>query len=293
MAEGSQSWEGFRRDVRAMVAAARNVDCLVWVGVSDFNGFYGPNIGDLSQVGWAVNYTIASELEASGRPRQSTLFADWAARSRRLDFYVAPGDVHLSSAGATEYARLIESTLDRCPGAPVRGSVDVVRAGPGGVSVTGWVADGDSPTSPVEVHVYVGGRFARSATAQAPRFDVARAFPALGANHGFSLNLQVPPGPTQVCVYAIESHGPPSPNPLLRCANVTVPVPPPTTTSPTTTSPTSPATPTTSVATTPTTQAASPRQSAAQPQASLPESLPEPLPTSPVPSPAELAPLVP
>jgi hypothetical protein len=227
MAEGRQSWEGFRRDVRAMLAATRGVGCVVWVGGSDTSGDFGPG-HNLAQMGWAVNWMLAEELARSGRPPGATLLADWAAVSRRADYYLGPGDVHHSEAGKAAYTQLIADTVGRCGGAPMRGNVDAAQVGVGQVTVAGWAFDPDAPRDPVRVHVYVNGAYAADLEASGNRPDVQRAYPLAGAAHGYVGTVPAPAGRADVCVYAIETRGPQAANPLLACRRVVVQAPTPT-----------------------------------------------------------------
>ena len=104
--------------------------------------------------------------------------------------------------------------------API-GALDSATPRGGTVFLSGWALDGDAPTTPLSVHVYLDGRYAGSATADRTRTDVARAHPGTGTTHGFTTPLEVPTGTHQVCVYAIDA-GPGSVNPRLGCASVTV-----------------------------------------------------------------------
>lgn len=222
MNAGQQTWEGFRADVRRMLSITRSAPCVAWIGVNDFNGFYGPGIGDLSRVGWVMNYIINEELARSGRPAGTTFYGDWASISRRLDYYVAPGDVHHSALGQAAYTELIRSTADRCPGAPMLTALDAVTPGTGEVTISGWALDPDSPASAVPLHVYVNGSFAGVMTANQSRPDVGAAYPAYGPLHGFSSKFPAPGGSVPVCVYAINAYGPSSTPLPLGCRTVQV-----------------------------------------------------------------------
>jgi len=101
-------------------------------------------------------------------------------------------------------------------GAPF-GSVDAVSRTANGVYVAGWAIDPDT-SQPVPVHVYVGAQ-GTALLANGNRPDVAAAFNGYGPSHGFSATLPLPAGPTQVCLYAIETAGTGS-NRLLGCRTV-------------------------------------------------------------------------
>jgi hypothetical protein len=110
---------------------------------------------------------------------------------------------------------------ERTTGTPW-GALDDVIPGRGAVRVRGWTVDPDRPTA-TAVHVYIDGSFAGSALANGPRPDVGAAFPRGGSAHGFDFTVPASPGGHQVCVYAINLGGDPSPNATIGCRTVTVP----------------------------------------------------------------------
>jgi hypothetical protein len=84
------------------------------------------------------------------------------------------------------------------------GSFDGLSRVPGGLRVSGWAIDPDTP-DPIEVHVYAGGGGTNTGLAQLPRPDVGRAFPGYGDAHGF--DAEIPwssSGSVEVCVYGIN-----------------------------------------------------------------------------------------
>ncbi|WP_116453376.1 hypothetical protein [Blastococcus litoris] len=83
----------------------------------------------------------------------------------------------------------------------------------------GWVIDPDVQTSGVMLHVYVDGIWRTEVRATDSRPDVGAAFPAAGANHGFTTGVVVGPGRHQVCVYSINV-GLGTTNPLMGCRTV-------------------------------------------------------------------------
>jgi hypothetical protein len=93
------------------------------------------------------------------------------------------------------------------------GALDVARPSPSGTRVSGW-AIGRDVTHAIGVHVYFNGRLVKAITAGAPRGDLARAYPAYGAGHGF--NARVPNQSGSLCAYAINSTGNGN-NPLVGC----------------------------------------------------------------------------
>ncbi len=82
------------------------------------------------------------------------------------------------------------------------GALDVLRVQGGQLTVAGWAIDPDT-AEPIDVHVYVDSS-GRSVRADAPRSDVAAAYPGYGTNHGFEASFPVSSGSHQVCVYAID-----------------------------------------------------------------------------------------
>lgn len=102
------------------------------------------------------------------------------------------------------------------------GSIDGASSPASGVlRISGWAADPDS-TAPIDVHLYLDGRWTRAARADLARPDVQAAFPAAGPNHGWELQIgAVPGGLHQACVYGINV-GAGDTNPLLGCRSVLV-----------------------------------------------------------------------
>lgn len=84
------------------------------------------------------------------------------------------------------------------------GHLDSVTAGVGTLTADGWTLSPDS-SNPTWTHVYVDGSYALGAPTDGVRTDVAAAYPATGANHGFHIVIPVTPGPHTVCVYGFTS----------------------------------------------------------------------------------------
>ncbi|MCC5950483.1 MAG: S-layer homology domain-containing protein [Acidimicrobiia bacterium] len=103
------------------------------------------------------------------------------------------------------------------------GHLDLVHnPAPGVLRVRGWAVDRDIPWDPVAVHIYSNGVGRLNHLAQDPRPDLAEIWPAAGPNHGFDVEIEVPPGNHHVCVYAIDLPGTGGGNSLLGCRNVWV-----------------------------------------------------------------------
>ena len=95
------------------------------------------------------------------------------------------------------------------------GNIDSLGlASPGRYQLSGWAIDTDT-TQSINVHIYVDGTFVAQVPAADARADVAAAYPAYGADHGYSLEIGLSPGTHTVCVYGINI-GPGS-NTLLGC----------------------------------------------------------------------------
>jgi uncharacterized protein YkwD len=103
------------------------------------------------------------------------------------------------------------------------------------VTVAGWAWDQDTPTSPIDVHVYFEAG-AVATRADLPRPDVAAAKPGAGPDHGFQISVNVSAGNHRVCAYGINAPGTPGDNSLLGCRTFTV-NPTPLQPAPTTTAP--------------------------------------------------------
>lgn len=103
--------------------------------------------------------------------------------------------------------------------API-GNVELLKAEGFQARVVGWALDGDT-TDPIDLHVYVDGRFHSAVRADAPRPDVGAVHPASGPNHGFAFTVPLAAGRHQVCVYAINGLGG-SGNPRLGCGDVVI-----------------------------------------------------------------------
>jgi hypothetical protein len=73
-----------------------------------------------------------------------------------------------------------------------------------GTVVRGWVVDRARPDSPVEVQLYVDGKFAADGLADQPRPDVSAKGYARDERHGYVFNFDTPlRGPHEARVYAV------------------------------------------------------------------------------------------
>lgn len=122
------------------------------------------------------------------------------------------------TAGPAPLGALGCRSVELPAGSPI-GVVDAISARPGAVAIAGWAIDPDS-TSSIAVHVYVSST-GSALTADVNRPDIAAAFPAYGAAHGYSAVLAAPPGRSTVCAYGINIGV--GSNVLLGCRTVDVP----------------------------------------------------------------------
>ncbi|HSS33808.1 MAG TPA: DUF1906 domain-containing protein [Solirubrobacterales bacterium] len=123
------------------------------------------------------------------------------------------------------------ATLTADESSPV-GFLDLVGApSPGQVRVKGWAFDPDSPTTPLDVRLVIGGRAGSPDAAELDlgpiatraRSDVAAKYPTAGSRHGFEARTPtVKSGPQPVCVYATNIGA--GSDALVGCKTVTIPV---------------------------------------------------------------------
>jgi hypothetical protein len=94
----------------------------------------------------------------------------------------------------------------------------------GSATVRGWALDPNTQ-APIDVHLYVNGKWGGAFTADGTRLDVANAYPQFGPAHGFEFTFQVLPGTFEACIYGINV-GPGS-NQLIGCRVLSTPSGPP------------------------------------------------------------------
>ena len=112
-------------------------------------------------------------------------------------------------------------TVGRDVDAPI-GSLDAVGTYKSTITVRGWAYDPSAPTTPINLHVYIDGRFSIAIPGNQQRFDVERTFAGVGPAHGFNSAVVASPGTHTACVYAVNT-GLGYTNPLLGCRTLTVP----------------------------------------------------------------------
>jgi hypothetical protein len=100
------------------------------------------------------------------------------------------------------------------------GSFDSWVTSSPGVRVAGWAVDADH-AAPIGVHVYVDGQFAGQGVANTARPDVGNAFPWVGNDRGYEIDVPALPGRHTVCTFGINAG--PGGNALLGCKSIDVP----------------------------------------------------------------------
>ncbi|WP_139824688.1 hypothetical protein [Agreia pratensis] len=91
-------------------------------------------------------------------------------------------------------------------------------------TIAGWAIDPDVAT-PIAVHAYVNGGWGGAFVADKIRNDVGAAYPGYGSAHGFEVQVPVPVGTNEVCIFGINDglDG----NPSLGCVTVSSATGPP------------------------------------------------------------------
>ena len=110
------------------------------------------------------------------------------------------------------------------------GYLDAVAGAAGIVTVKGWAFDSDKPTTPIDIHVYIGGpagsggTILGTITANKNRADVGKAYPGVGDNHGFEETFSTTrTGQQTLYVYAIKAPGTNGSNVLIGTKTVNIP----------------------------------------------------------------------
>ena len=107
----------------------------------------------------------------------------------------------------------------RWGGDPVGSNVAAGPWGPEAALVVGWAADLDAPTSPIDVHIYVDGKFTTSVRAE-HRWDLLGAvLPWFGPDHLWAAMVWARNPRTEICAFAINV-GTGTKNTLIGCQTV-------------------------------------------------------------------------
>ncbi len=157
-------------------------------------------------------------LTGGGDPRAATtgatLISGWKSTAKRLLAAFSGLMIVVATlvAGAAPAAAA-------AAGSPF-GYLDRAIPSPAGVIIAGWSIDPDT-SSPVEVHLYRNNVFLGGYRADGNRPDVGAAYPAAGANHGYSEVFPTAEGRHSFCAYAINA-GRGDPYSLLSCVSLDV-----------------------------------------------------------------------
>jgi hypothetical protein len=200
------------------------------------------SIGSATVTGWALDPDTAASIVA--RIYVDNAFAaDITAAATRGDLATAvpgygaahgwattltlSGGPHnicvygLNAAGGGNNTTLGCRQVDVPMGSPF-GSFDSASvAGIGKTTVAGWDIDPDT-ASAIPTRIYVDNAFVTAVTASDARGDIANAFPAYGAAHGWSATLTLSGGSHNVCAYGINMAASGN-NTTLGCRTVYVP----------------------------------------------------------------------
>jgi Domain of unknown function (DUF1906) len=195
---------------------------------------------------------LADQLGTGYNLPDQLWFANWNGEANATDPYVPAGAwaqhqrIHQYRGGHDERYGGVTINIDNnyVDGATVGtaaptaanedpiGSFDVTGSpAPGQLRVRGWALDRNSPTQPLGIRVYVGGRagapgalaYELGAVAALSRPDIGAKYRQAGAQHGFDARFATTKsGPQPVCVYALNTG--PGADRLLGCRNTAIPV---------------------------------------------------------------------
>ncbi len=197
---------------------------------------YGPGPGKLSMWGWTLDPDTALPIQVHLYDNGSPAAALTANQNRPDIGYFFPyygashgyeGSIPITTSHNVICAYGINATgtpgsnaLLGCRVVDVAvspiGSLDLAYRDGTNLITSGWAIDPDTASS-IQVHIYVDGVFQGAVTAGNPRGDIGAAFPAYGANHGFTTTSPVTAARHTVCAYGINDSGTPGNNVLLGC----------------------------------------------------------------------------
>lgn len=127
--------------------------------------------------------------------------------------------VYLGNQGAGTTGSLGCQTVTIKDTSP-RGEIRDIWTTMDGISLWGWAADQDAPTSPLDIRV-VTNNILQTWQADQPWQPISDLMPGVGIDHGWGSTLRVGAGDYSVCVYAVNKGAGADTN--LGCRNVTVP----------------------------------------------------------------------
>jgi spore germination protein YaaH len=201
----------------------------------------GGSAGTLTVSGWAIDPDTAlpigvhvyvdgkfagSTIASNPRPDVGAIYPGWGAGHGYTTSVNVSGGTHdvcvyaINAGLGDTNPQLGCRTVSITSGDP-SGHLESVTPGSSAITVKGWTLDPNTP-APIDVAIYVDGKELSTTLAALARPDVAAAYPAEGADHGFQMTSTIRAGSHQVCAYGINA-GPGTANTLLGCTTVTVP----------------------------------------------------------------------
>ncbi|MCR8670424.1 hypothetical protein [Agrococcus sp. HG114] len=98
------------------------------------------------------------------------------------------------------------------------GALQSLQVGPSTARLQGFAIDPSAGTEPVELHLYVDGRWGGAFRADRTRADIGAAYPQFGSQHAFDFEIMIDKARFQLCLYAIDIG--PGENTTLSCQTV-------------------------------------------------------------------------
>ena len=180
---------------------------------------------------WIANYYDGTYTSNPRGGNYSTTYGMWQYTDSNYIGGVGPLDTNVCYKDYPTIVKTYGFNGYSSGKSPV-GYVDGVSVvGPGKLRVRGWTLDEDELTTPLEVHVYVGGgpgdgnAEGHIIMANQLREDIGIAYPGAGSYHGFDVILNTGKSGDQVVnIFGINVRG--GSNTLLNNSGVTVNIPP-------------------------------------------------------------------
>jgi hypothetical protein len=97
-------------------------------------------------------------------------------------------------------------------------AIETATATSSAITMTGWVAWPNAPTTPVNLAINIGSAW-HAVVADQPSTTAQAAVPGTGPNHGFTFTLPAAPGVYPVCLWTTEPAGGAS---MVGCRNISV-----------------------------------------------------------------------
>ena len=171
--------------------------------------------GPLGPCGRTSDSPLIENTATEWSPGGGTLFTDTAGRLRIIyQVWNAPytsyptnpncDRANLCASQGQRFYRIdgVAVSNGRLSVDPI-GSLDLVTASQGAVTIGGWALDPSDPAS-IAVHVYIDG-VGTAITASGSRPDLAASYPGLGTAHGFNATIPAAPGAHTLCAYGINN----------------------------------------------------------------------------------------